>query len=216
MEKCKAVIFDLDGVIIDSERVVIECWEAVGAGMLLEDVGATLRLCIGTTPQRTREIFAEQYGTGFQYDDLMTSAVAEFRKRKIPLKPGVHETISALHESGVTLAMGSSTPRERVIHELEQNALLPYFSHFVGGDMVPLGKPAPDIFLKAAELCGIEPEYIWVMEDSYNGIRAAAGAGMHPIMIPDMLPPTDEMHELAEKIFPSLPEAKDYLLGLIV
>ncbi len=211
MDICKAVIFDLDGVIIDSERVVIECWETVGAQKSLKDVGETLRLCIGTTSARTREIFAEHYSAD-AYEDLMREAVAEFRRRDVPLKPGVRELLRALQGRDVRLAVASSTSRERVLGELEKNGLRQYFQHAVGGDMVAKGKPDPDVFLLAGELCGVQPAEAWVIEDSYNGVIAAHRAGMHPLMVPDMLPPTEEMQNLAEGIFPDLFAVRDYLL----
>ncbi|MCR5090653.1 MAG: HAD family phosphatase [Oscillospiraceae bacterium] len=210
MDTCKAVIFDLDGVIIDSERLVIECWETVGAQKSLKDVGRTLRLCIGTTSARTREIFSEHYSAE-AYEDLMREAVAEFRRRDVPLKPGVRELLQVLNGMGVRLAVASSTSRERVISELEKNRLSQYFRYFVGGDMVRKGKPDPDVFLLAGELCGVRPSETWVIEDSYNGIIAAHRAGMHPLMVPDMLPPTEEMRELADAVFPDLFAVRDWL-----
>ena len=95
--------------------------------------------------------------------------------------------------------------------EIRDAGLAPFFQKIICGDMVERSKPAPDIFLKAAEELGVNPEVCYVIEDSYNGIRGAHTAGMHPIMVPDMLPPTDEMEKLAEQIFPSLFEVRDFI-----
>ena len=92
--------------------------------------------------------------------------------------------------------------------------LLDFFDHVVTGDMVTHSKPHPEIFLKAGALSGAAPSEIWVIEDSYNGIRAAHAAGMRPLMIPDLIPPDEEMRRKAEVILPDLFSARDYLLAL--
>lgn len=93
--------------------------------------------------------------------------------------------------------------------QIEDAGLREYFDVIVGGDMVEESKPEPDIFLKAAQLLNVQPEKVYVIEDSYNGIRAAFTGGMIPIMVPDMLEPDDEMKEKAQYIFKDLYGVKD-------
>ena len=93
--------------------------------------------------------------------------------------------------------------------QIEDAGLREYFDVIVGGDMVEKSKPEPDIFLKAAQLLDVQPEKAYVIEDSYNGIRAAFTGGMIPIMVPDMLEPDDEMKEKAQYIFKDLYGVKD-------
>ena len=95
--------------------------------------------------------------------------------------------------------------------QIEDAGLREYFDVIVGGDMVEKSKPEPDIFLKAAQLLNVQPEKVYVIEDSYNGIRAAFTGGMIPIMVPDMLEPDDEMREKAQYIFKDLYRVKDFL-----
>ena len=95
--------------------------------------------------------------------------------------------------------------------ELEEAHLLQFFDAVLGGDMAPRSKPEPDIFLAAAEAVGAVPANCYVLEDSFNGIRAAYRAGMHPVMVPDMQQPTDEIRRLAEAVVENLLVALDYL-----
>ena len=95
--------------------------------------------------------------------------------------------------------------------EISDGGLLGYFDQIIGGDMVERSKPEPDIFLEACRRLDARPENCYVIEDSHNGIRAAYAAGMHPIMVPDLMEVTEEMKELAEEIFGSLYEVVEFL-----
>ena len=127
----------------------------------------------------------------------------------MPLKAGISELLEYLRACGYFTAVASSTRSEVVINQIEAAGLSKYFDRIIGGDMVKKSKPEPDIFLKAAE--GFDFEKIYVIEDSFNGIRAAAKAEMFPIMVPDMIEPDDEMREKAAVILPDLLAVKKYL-----
>ena len=132
---------------------------------------------------------------------------------KIPLKTGVIELLTSLRDSKVRLALASSTSEPAVRRELTDAGVIDYFEVLVCGNMVKKSKPDPEIFLTACSLLNVEPKRAYGIEDSINGIRSVHAAGMHPIMVPDIIGPTDEMKELSEIILPSLIEVKDYLLG---
>ena len=102
-----------------------------------------------------------------------------------------------------------------VRRELEEAGLLGYFDAVIGGDQVHVSKPNPEIFLLAAKALDAAPEDCFVIEDSFNGIRAARAAGMHGVMVPDLLPPDGEMERLAEVILPDLAAAEEYIIGRI-
>jgi len=121
------------------------------------------------------------------------------------------ELLQYLKESGVKVALASSTRSAVVRQELTDAGIIEYFQVVIGGDMVSRSKPQPDIFLKACEELGVEPEEAFAIEDSYNGIRAAATGKLRPLMVPDLMPPTEEMQELSEEIFETLLDVKDYL-----
>ena len=189
-EKVQAVIFDMDGVIFDSERLVIECWQVIAEKHNISDIVEICMRVQGNNRQETGKRFREKYGEDFPYETYKKEVTALFRERygegRLPLKPGVAEILQELKQRGVPLALASST-------------------------MAPRSKPEPDIFLAAAAALGAVPANCYVLEDSFNGIRAAHRAGMHPIMVPDMQQPDDEMRRLAEVIVENLPEAMDYL-----
>lgn len=211
----KAVLFDMDGVIFDSERAVRGVWLEIADELGLRDIGAVFVRCVGVTKQRTREIFSEAY-PGLDFDDFDGRVRARFRARygggRLPVKPGAREILAALRKAGYPLALASSTRTETVRLELEEAGLLGCFDAVVGGDMVQHSKPDPEIFLTAASRLGVSAGDCWVIEDSYNGVRAARAGGMRPIMVPDLLPPDAEMAEKAAYIVPDLFAARELIL----
>ena len=110
------------------------------------------------------------------------------------------------------MALASSTRREVVLQELTDAGIIDYFDEVICGDMVTRSKPAPDIFLRACEETGVSPDRAYAIEDSYNGIRSAAAGGLRPIMVPDLMPPTEEMRRLSEAVLKDLHEARRWLL----
>ncbi|MBR4965834.1 MAG: HAD family phosphatase [Lachnospiraceae bacterium] len=210
-----AVIFDMDGVIFDSERLVVETWVEVAKKYGIEGIEDACAACVGINAQATELKMKEIYGEDFPYQEYKKEASALYHERyddgRLPTKPGIRELLEFLHANNIRTAVASSTRRAVVEQEIRDAGLAPFFQKIICGDMVERSKPAPDIFLKAAEELGVNPEVCYVIEDSYNGIRGAHTAGMHPIMVPDMLPPTDEMEKLAEQIFPSLFEVRDFI-----
>ena len=214
----KAVIFDMDGVIFDSERKVTECWLEIAAKYGIEGIEEQCHRCLGVNAAVTRQIMLEHYGADFPYDEYKAEASALYHKRydggRLPMKPAIRELLAWLREQGIKTAVASSTRSPVVIQQLKDAGLMEYYDAVIGGEMVAVSKPEPDIFLKACEELGVSPADAWGIEDSYNGIRSVSRAGMHPIMVPDMAPPTEEMWELAEAILPSLGEVVEYLQGV--
>ena len=220
MKGYDAVLFDMDGVIFDSEQLYMRCWEELQDEFDVPGIRDVLIRCIGVNSRRTREIFMEAYGPDFPYDEAMAASFRKWKELlvdgKLPLKPGAERLLSALHEAGVPIAIASSTRTDVVKKELQDVGLLRYFDAIIGGDQVTASKPEPDIFLRAMEVLGrqLKPENCFVIEDSFNGIRAAHAAGMRPIMVPDLLQPTDEIRGMAEQVLPDLYAVKTYLLDI--
>ena len=212
--KTAAVIFDMDGIIFDTERLYIESWKAVAQEYDLNNVTDMAYRIIGVNDIMSRKVFTDYYQGTRDYDQCRKRVSEVFHSRydgKIPVKPGAREILAFLKERNIPVALASSTRIETVQRELKEAGLYQAFDHIIGGDMIKQSKPAPDIFLAAAEKLQEAPENCYVLEDSHNGIRAAAAAGMHPIMVPDLLEVTEEMQELAETVCPTLYEAIDYL-----
>ena len=214
-KQVKAVIFDMDGVIFDSERLVIECWEVVAAKHNIPDIVEICMRVQGNNREETGKRFREKYGNDFPYEAYKKEVTALFRERygegRLPLKPGVTEILKELKRNHIPVALASSTRSDIVKLELAEANLLSCFDAVLGGDMASRSKPEPDIFLAAAADLQAEPESCYVLEDSHNGIRAAYRAGMHPIMVPDMQQPTEEIRGMAEAVLENLPAAWEYL-----
>lgn len=210
-----AVVFDMDGVIFDSERAVMQCWKEVASRHNIPDIEKAILACTGTTMVRTREIMLNLYGADFPYDEYARESSAIFHSRydggRLPMKPGVKELLTFLKERGKKIALASSTRQQVVTDELRDAGIIEYFDRIICGDMVSRSKPAPDIFLKACEELNVSPSDSYAIEDSYNGIRAVHAGGLHPIMVPDLLPADEEMQSLAEIVLPSLTSVMEYL-----
>ena len=214
----QAVVFDMDGVIFDTERLVIEFWKEVSKKHNIPNVEHTCIQCLGTNRVRTREIFLENYGADFPYDPYRAEVTELFNTHykgvPLPTKPGVRELLSYLQEQDIKVGLASSTAQHLVRDEIGTAGLLPYFQTLVCGDMVEHSKPAPDIFLKACEILNADPTKSIAIEDSFNGIRSAHCAGMTPIMVPDQVQPTDEIRALAFHVMPSLLDVLNWLKTL--
>ena len=214
----QAVVFDMDGVIFDTERLVIEFWKEVAKKHNIPNIEHTCIQCLGTNRVRTREIFLENYGADFPFDPYCAEVTELFNTHykgvPLPTKPGVRELLSYLQEQDIKVGLASSTAQHLVRDEIGTAGLLPYFQTLVCGDMVEHSKPAPDIFLKACEILNADPTKSIAIEDSFNGIRSAHCAGMTPIMVPDQVQPTDEIRALAFHVMPSLLDVLNWLKTL--
>ena len=209
-----AVVFDMDGVIFDSERLILVCWEKVGQKHGLVGIKEAALDCIGTNAVKTTEIMKEHYGEEFHYEAYSKEASVMFHevvnRDGLPVKKGVRELMEYLKAQSIPMALASSTRLQVVTQELQQAGLYEYFRAVVGGDQLKRSKPAPDIYLAACEKLGVEPADAYAIEDSYNGIRASHSAGMRPIMVPDLLPATEEMYEKSIAVLDNLVMVKDF------
>lgn len=214
----QAVVFDMDGVIFDTERLVIEFWKEVAKKHNIPNIEHTCIQCLGTNRVRTREIFLENYGADFPFDPYRAEVTelfdTHYKGVPLPTKPGIRELLSYLQEQDIKVGLASSTAQHLVRDEIGTAGLLPYFQTLVCGDMVEHSKPAPDIFLKACEILNADPTKSIAIEDSFNGIRSAHCAGMTPIMVPDQVQPTDEIRTLAFHVMPSLLDVLNWLKTL--
>lgn len=215
----KAVIFDVDGTLLDTERIYMKAWKeaAAEAGFVMPD--SVLQKTRAVNTKDAARIFEEEIGNGFSYQAVRPIRVRiaeEIIRRESPiLKPGVLELLAVLEEKGIRLAVASSTNQQGTREHLAESRILDRFEVVVGGDMVTNGKPHPDIFLKAAETLGTAPEACIVVEDSPAGIRAAHAAGMKAVLVPDQAAITQEIIDMADVVLNSLLEMPAYLQTLI-
>lgn len=212
------VLFDMDGVIFDTERLAAECWMEVARQEGIQGIEQVLLDCTGVTEAVSRQIFFKAYGDRVDYDAFRKKAKALLPGKcpggVLPMKKGAGEILRWLKETGIPAALASSTRSETVLRELRDAGIDMLFGAIVCGDMVRNSKPDPEIFLTAAKRLGAKPEQCLVIEDSHNGIRAARAAGMHPIMVPDRMAVTDEMRQKAEWILPDLCAVQELVKSL--
>ena len=197
MEKVKAVLFDMDGLMFDTECLAAAFWKQAGeeAGVAVCD--EFLTYCRGSRSQEMERLFYRCHGGDKPFQEIRN------RKRQllsdyldtheIPVKPGLYELLDWLKTKPCAVWLTTSTESERALRYLESAGVKEYFDGFVCGDMVEHAKPDPEIFLKAAKQAVAKPSECVVLEDSYNGIRAAIAGGFIPVMVPDLLQPTKEI-----------------------
>ena len=210
----KAILFDMDGTLLDTERLFIDEWVKAD-GRESPELMEALYAIIGVTREQAEAIIYQKLGTDYPYEHCRAYVDEAFRRAReegtLPLKAGAREILESLWQQGYKLALASSTMREMVVAEMQAVGLYDFFDAIITGDDAPRGKPAPDIFLNAAKALDTDPAACLVIEDSYNGIRAAHAAGMRAVMVPDIKPPTAEMESLAERICRDLEEARQYI-----
>lgn len=216
------VIFDMDGVIVDSEAVYLAGYLHAARlyDLPIEDMRAAVGRAVGVVDAMERAIMTETFGhlPQFSLDKTYKACRDYFNNAvetgQIDLKPGAAEILQSLRNKNIPVGLASSSPRTMIEKVLKRHGVLQYFDVVISGDMVQKGKPDPEIFLLCADALGIpvsKYSETFVIEDSHNGIRAAYAAGMRPIMVPDQLPPTQEMREKAAAVLPSLTDAAQWL-----
>ena len=201
-------IFDMDGVIFDSERLYIECCAEAAEALGMKNIVEVCHRCIGVTTDVTRAILISEYGDAALVDRFTQASVSRFKEKysagELRMKPGVIELLKHLEQNGYRIALASSTRTDIVSAELRDAGIIRFFDEITGGDQVSRSKPNPDIFLHTAEKLGEKPDSCVVIEDSFNGIRAAKAANMTALMVPDQLQPDEEVRALADSILESL------------
>ena len=213
----KAVIFDLDGLLLDSEIVAFKVYEELGERFSFELTLPDFMQNFCGQPLRRNVAYCNER---FQLSWTLEEAVEEvlrIEKRLldegVEVMPGAMELLLFLKENNYKTCIASSSARERSMNLLKQHDLVKFFDDFVFGPEVEKGKPNPDIFLKAAEKLGVEPEQCLVLEDSQAGIQAAYTANMSVICVPDLKYPTEEYVKKATAVKESLFDVIEYLEG---
>ncbi len=215
LSRLDGVVFDVDGVLFDTERLAHRIWLTVSREMGWPQVGEAYLEFVGRNRTDTVERMAALFGPDFPGMDFMLTCSAktqEYMEREgVPLKPGVREILAELKGRGVPLAIATSTGMERTSRRMELAGLAPYFRHMVTGDQVRHSKPHPEIYQLACQALGTAPGRTLAVEDSSNGIRSAHAAGMPVAMVPDMIPPTPELEALVTCRRDSLLSLRDWL-----
>lgn len=210
----KAVVFDMDGLLVDTETVVFRAMQRAAALIDGEMPLSTFQRMVGLQHEASDSILMEHFGEGFDLEAWSVAVSAHFQEELgagIALKAGVVEILDWLDSVGMPRAIATSSRLEAVRHSLGPHGVVERFHALITRDIPMRGKPHPDPFLKAAEALGVAPGDCLALEDSHNGVRSATSAGMMTIMVPDMLDPTEEMETLTVRIARDLHEVRELL-----
>ena len=214
-----AVVVDMDGLMLDTEPLAARAWSEAAMALGVEFDAALAQAMIGRNFADCAAMVHARYGSGYPAAALLARWHATYdgivEREGLALKPGVLELLVWLEDLGIPRAVATSTRRERARTKLVSTGLLPRFDELVGGDEVPLGKPAPDIYLEAAGRLSVAPAECVALEDSEPGMRAALAAGMTAVMVPDLAPPSPELLALAPLVLASLHEVRAHLAALL-
>ncbi len=208
--KIRGAIFDMDGVLFDTERIYQQIWQKIAAARHVELDSSFPTMASGTNGARLRQIVEHYYQVSDGTDIIKEcmEKVKEELKIHVPMKEGVLEILHFLKERKIPVAVASSNSIQQIEFNLEKADIRGYFTEIVSGRQVPHGKPAPDIFLYAAKRIEREPKECLVFEDSKNGVRAGYEAGCMTIMVPDIVEPTPDIIPCCFRICASLTEAQ--------
>lgn len=204
----RGVIFDMDGTLLDTEKLYLRFWLEAANRMgypMKEEHALAIR---ATAASVAEPLLKKLVCPEFDYHGvraLRRQIMEEYVDvHGVDPKPGMIETLRAIKTLGLRIGLATATPEPRARKYLRMVDAEQYFDAVTCADMVEHGKPAPDIYLLACEKLGVAPADAAAVEDSYNGIRSAYAAGMHPLMVPDLLEATDEMRQLSAAVLPSL------------
>ena len=202
MREYEAVVFDMDGVIFDSEKKVVECWQVLADKYGFTGIEEACRACLGTTKEKSKEIMLQRYGEDFPYETYSVEASKLFHERydggRLPKKTGIEKILQALSQKGKKIALASSTRRQTVESQLREAGLIGYFDKIICGDMVEKSKPEPESSISGhARNWAFCRNRRMPLRIPTMGFVRAYRAGMRPIMVPDMVPPDEEMRKLA-------------------
>ena len=216
----KAVVFDMDGILFDSERIISEIWKQIAVLDRIDEqkMQKAINNCIGFNHNDISIYFNSHFGEHFNYVEFRRRAAEMFHdkvdKEGLPVKDGAIEILNYLQTSKYEIALASSSSTESIYKNLDRADMRKYFKVIVGGDMVEHSKPQPDIYLKACSNLGINPVVCFAVEDSPNGIRSATAAGMKAIMVPDLIQPNEEIMQMLYNKFDSLLDVMNHLKRL--
>ncbi|WP_418467277.1 HAD family hydrolase [Faecalibacillus faecis] len=214
----KAIIFDMDGLMIDSERVTFECYQEILKGMNLTMDEEFYKTLLGKPLKGIYQRFYDVYGNDFPIEDVIKDVHALMAKRfeteGVPIKTGLKSLLEYLKENNYKTIVATSSNRDRVDTILSQAQITDYFDDSICGDEVTKGKPNPEVFLKSCQKLGVNVDEAIVLEDSEAGIQASYDTGIKVICIPDMKYPEKQYEEKTFKILKDLNDVTEYLKSL--
>lgn len=215
----KGTVFDMDGLMFDSERITYNGWQKLMDENGYEYSIDVFKQTVGRRKKEVEQFYYSKYGKDFPYrklSEIQRNNYINFVMTKgAPVKKGLYEILEFLKDNDIKIALATSTSRQTSLINLESAKVEKYFDTLVCGEDVTNGKPDPEVFLTAAKKIGIEPEQCVAFEDSFNGIRSAFAAGMTTVMVPDFIQPTDEILTMVNYLCNDLSNAIEVLKNVI-
>ena len=212
----QAFIFDMDGLMFDTERVFIGAWDYAGEKMGFGKAGYMCLRTLGMNTPACEQAWRDEFGADVDvrklWDYSREYLEDYYSKYAVSVKPGLYDLLTYLRSQGCKLAVASSTKRAKVEKNLADTGVHEYFDVVIAGDMVERSKPEPDIYLRAAAELGVKPEECIALEDSRNGLLSAHAAGMRVIMVPDLWQPDETVKQFIVGHFESLLHVRDWLI----
>ncbi len=210
----RGVAFDMDGLLVDTERVYYDALLAAAVSVGHEMTPAFAHSMVGVAGPDCIAMIQDHYGKGFawgRFSDEYDRLVAERLEAEVPLRPGAREILAFLQAHGIPKAIATSAGRNAVQRYLGGHGLIPHFAAIVTREDVVRTKPAPDVYTAAAAQLGVPPAECLALEDSFHGITAAHAAGLMPIIVPDMLTVTDAVRAKCIAVADSLHDVQRML-----
>ncbi len=213
----RGVVFDMDGLMLDTERVSSLALDYAGEKTGIGPAGFMTARLLGLSPAASRELFIAEFGE--RYDDAEFRRFADefrasyFARHGIPQKPGLRKTLERLSAAGFRLAVASSTRRQTVLSQLGAVGVDGFFDAVICGDMVTRCKPDPEIYLRACGEIGLPPRECWALDDAPAGVASARAAGCRVIMIPDLAAPDEVTGAQSFAVCRDLSEAAELITG---
>lgn len=206
------IVFDMDGLMFDTERVFIDAWDYAGEKIGIGKAGYMVYKTLGMNIVASYNVLKEEFGDSYNQDELRKYTKEFLQKyyaeNKVPVKKGLYSLLDFLKQINCKMAVASSSPRWEVEKHLKEANIYEYFTGIVCGDMVQNSKPDPEIYLKACELLEAKPSECYALEDSKNGLLSAYRAGCKPIMVPDLWQPDNEVLKVIVGKYNDLDEVK--------
>jgi HAD superfamily hydrolase (TIGR01509 family) len=212
--KIELVIFDMDGVMFDTEKISYRIWKDLGRKYKYNIDDVIFKRTIGLDIKSTEQVYKKHFGAGFPFKKMKDEQIKMMKdyilSKGAPVKDGVNELLIYLKSKNLKIALATSALKERAELLLKMSNTRKYFDVVTCGDEITDGKPDPEIFLKTAGKLNCKPENCLVLEDSENGIMAAYRVGMLPVLILDFIRPGEEIESMLFKNFNNLKEVKEY------
>lgn len=208
-------IFDMDGILFDTERLFNKCFAKALSEYGVENVEYFLTACLGRSTAESKKICMEKLPANFPYDEMQQKLKENFNtslaEGGMPVKPGVYLMLEYLKANRYPVGLASSSTMKSIMHHLEEANMTEYFSVIAGGDCVEKGKPQPDIYQYVLDKMNMEGKNVIVFEDSPNGLKAATAANLKAVMIPDQIPYSEELKPYVYEKFNTMTSALEAL-----